>query len=63
MSAYNVSAIRASENSWIIQRAIDEVCTLPLTSSQAGSKSEFVVNVNNNKINNTKIYNMRIVTH
>ena len=63
ISAYNVSTVKASEKFKLLQigsrprafhRAIDEVCTLPLSPPKGGSKSKFVIfwmKINVNRIN------------
>jgi len=64
ISAYNISIVRASKKVqlWRIgsrphafQRAIDEVCTLPLSPIKGGSKSKFVIFVNKNQFKSNKL--------
>jgi len=64
VSAYNVSTVRASKTVQLsrigsrprdLQRAIDDVRTLPLSPPKDGSKSKFVIFVNKNQFKSNKL--------
>jgi len=64
ISGYNVSTVIASEKVQLsrigsrlraFQRAIDEMCTLPLSPSKSRSNSEFVIFVDKNPFKSNKV--------
>jgi len=64
ISVYNISTVRANKKVQLsrigslpraFQRAIDEVRTLPLTPPKGGSKSKFVIFVNENQFKSNKL--------
>jgi len=65
ISAYNVSTVRASKNVQLsrigsrpraFQRAIDEVRMLPLSPPKGGSKSKFVIFVDEYQFKSNKLF-------
>ena len=53
--AKNVQLSRRGSRQRAFQRAVDEVCTLPLSPPEDGSKSELIVFANKNKFKSLKV--------